>query len=127
MLQLSPSEAATLETLLPDLQAIGFDLSPLGGGSYSVLAHPLGTEGLSPSDLVQSLLSDAATGQADAPETVHHHLALKLARKVAIPVGQALSTEEMANLVGNLFTCSTPNLTPDGQATLCIVHPEELF
>ena len=127
MLQLSPSEAATLETLLPDLQAIGFDLSPLGGGSYSVLAHPLGTEGLSPSALVQSLLSDATTGQADAPETVHHHLALKLARKVAIPVGQALSTEEMANLVGNLFTCSTPNLTPDGQATLCIVHPEELF
>lgn len=125
-IQLSPSEAATLETLLPDLEAIGFDLSPLGGGTYSVLAHPLGTEGLPPAALVQSLLDDALTGQADTPDAVHHHVALNLARRVALPVGEVLSPAEMANLVENLFTCSTPNLTPDGHATLCIIHPEEL-
>jgi len=44
-----------------------------------------------------------------------------------MPVGQALTTEEMAHLVEQLFTCSTPNLTPDGAATLSLFNPETMF
>lgn len=127
MLTLSPSESAVLESIMPQLTTVGFDISALGGGAFSVLATPSGTEGLATSDLVTSILNDAIGGQADAAGTVNHIVAFALARKVAMPVGQALQPNEMAQLVEDLFTCTTPNLTPDGAATLTIIHPEKLF
>ena len=127
MLNVSPSENSVLENLLPQLHSVGFDISPLGTGSFSILATPAGTEGIAPSSLVETILHDAITGQADAAGTIGHIVAFALARKVAMPIGQALDTEEMARLVEQLFTCATPNLTPDGMPTLIVIKPEKMF
>ncbi|MDQ9831430.1 hypothetical protein RFX70_21865, partial [Acinetobacter baumannii] len=70
--------------------------------------------GIAPESLVSSILQDALQGEANASETVGHVIACALARKVAMPVGQALNNEEMSLLIEQLFTCSTPNLTPEG-------------
>lgn len=126
MLTLSPSESATLESLMEQMQNVGFDLAPLGGGNYSVNAVPTGTEGLSPVSLVSSILSDAQTGQADASQTIGHIVASSLARKVAIPTGQVLSQEEMRHILERLFSCATPSLTPDGVPTLVILSQEQI-
>ena len=48
LIQLPVSEAAVLESLSDDLAAVGFDLSPLGGGSYAINGIPSGIEGLNP-------------------------------------------------------------------------------
>lgn len=127
MLNVSPSENSVLESLLPQLHSVGFDISPLGTGSFSILATPTGTEGIAPSALVGTILHDAITGEADAAHTVGHIVAFALARKVAMPVGQALSAEEMARIVEQLFTCATPNLTPDGSPTLIVIKPGKMF
>lgn len=126
MLTLSPSESVVFESLLPELQAVGFDISPLGGGSFSILGTPLATEGLAPQAILQGILSDAMQGQANAAEATHHLVANALAHKVAMPVGQYLSTAEMAALIEQLFTCSTPNLTPGGAPTLIILKQEQI-
>lgn len=127
MLTVSPSEAVVVEQITPQLLEVGFDVSPLGNGSYSILAVPFGTEGLSPSSLVQSILADAVSGQANASDAVGHIVSLALARKVAMPVGQLLSCEEMRELTLQLFRCASPNLTPDGKPTLTIIYPERLL
>lgn len=127
MMAVSPSEAVVLEKILPQLQGVGFDISPLGNGSFSILAMPAGTEGIAPGSLVEHILADAVAGQAQAHETVSHLIARAMARKVAIPVGQVLQTEEMGRLVEALFTCSTPNLTPDGLPTLVMLVPDKMF
>lgn len=126
MITVSPSEALVLEQIMPQLQDLGFDLSPLGTGSYSICAVPVNTDGISPVALVTSILSDAVEGHVNAAETIAHTIALSLARKVAIPVGQLLSSDEMNRLVEQLFTCTTPNLTPDGSPTLVVVDPDKL-
>ena len=100
--------------------------SPLGGGSFSILGTPLATEGLAPQAILQGILSDAMQGQANAAEATHHLVANALAHKVAMPVGQYLSTAEMAALIEQLFTCSTPNLTPGGAPTLIILKQEQI-
>lgn len=127
MLSLSPSESVMFEQIIPQLQEVGFDVSPLGSGSFSVLAVPTGTEGIAPLQLVHSILADAINGQANAAQTIGHIIALSLARKVAMPVGQVLSSGEMHRLVEQLFTCSTPNLTPEGAPTLIMLDPKTLF
>lgn len=126
MIQLPASEAAMLESILDDLSAVGFDLSPLGGGSYAINGIPSGIEGLNPVDLIHSMVSTAMEKGGDVKEEVRHILALTLARAAAIVYGQVLSNEEMSNLVDSLFACPSPNYTPDGKTILATIREEEI-
>ena len=127
MLTVPLSEAIVLEEIMPQLQHVGFDISPLGQGSFSILAMPLGAEGMKPAELVGSILADAVTGEAQAVDTVAHLIATSLAQKIAMPVGQALCNEDMKELTEQLFTCQTPQLTPNGLPTIIMLNPENMF
>ena len=127
MLTVPLSEAIVLEEIMPQLQHVGFDISPLGQGSFSILAMPLGAEGMKPAELVGSILADAVTGEAQAVDTVAHLIATSLAQKIAMPVGQALCNEDMKELTEQLFSCQTPQLTPNGLPTIIMLNPENMF
>lgn len=127
MLTVPLSEAIVLEEIMPQFQHVGFDISPLGQGSFSILAMPLGAEGMKPAELVGSILADAVTGEAQAADTVAHLIAASLAQKIAMPVGQALCNEDMKELTEQLFTCQTPQLTPNGLPTIIMLNPENMF
>ncbi|MCD8183831.1 MAG: DNA mismatch repair endonuclease MutL [Bacteroides sp.] len=126
IIQLPASEAAVLESLSDDLSAVGFDLSPLGGGSYAINGIPSGIEGLNPVELVRNMVHTAMEKGNDVKEEVQTILALTLARAAAIVYGQVLSPDEMSSLVDNLFACSTPNYTPDGRTVLATIKEEEV-
>ena len=126
LIQLPPSQAALLEELTDELTSVGFDISNLGGGSFSVLAIPAGTEGLDPGALVGGLLDDAVSKATGAKAEIGHIIALSLAKKAALPLGQALSQEEMEDLIEKLFACDTPNYTPDGKLILSIFSQEQI-
>ena len=117
--QFSPSEAVTMQQLLPDLSAIGFDLSDLGGNTYAINGVPVGTEGLDPVALIQQMVADESINSQLS--TVNSRVALRLAQSAAIPYGQVLSNDEMENIINELFSCSNVNYTPDGKAILCIL------
>lgn len=126
IVQLPASEAAMLESILDDLAAVGFDLSPLGGGSYAINGIPSGIEGLNPVDLIRSMVHTAMEKGNDVKEEVHTILASTLARAAAIVYGQVLSNEEMSNLVDSLFACPSPNYTPDGRTVLATIKEEDI-
>lgn len=130
LLQLSPSASGVLESLFDELSSIGFDLSPLGGGTYSILGIPAGTEGLDPVSLLQSIVDDASQGQVEVKEQIHHLIAHSLARRAAMPIGQALSEAEMVDLVVRLYETENPHFTPDGHlvsVTLPIEKISQMF
>lgn len=126
LIQLSPTAAHMLDQLTEELTGIGFDLSPLGGGSYSILGIPAGTEGLDPATLLQSLVDDALHGQVEVKEQIHHIIATSLARRAAMPIGQALSETEMQDLLNRLFATDSPHFTPEGQPTMASLSNEQI-
>ena len=126
LLQLPSSESAIFEGLLLDLSSVGFDISPLGGGSYSILGIPAGTEGLDPVTMLQSLVDDAKNGQVQVKEQIDHLIALTLSRRAAIPVGQMLDDKEMVDLLEKLFKSSNPNYTPDGATIMATITNESI-
>ena len=125
-LTLPPSEAVAFEKLMQDLQSVGFEVSSLGGGDFSVLGTPAGTEGLDASELLQDILQETLDGKSDAADGIRHRIALTLARRAAMPVGEYLSGAEMSALVDQLFSTGTPNFTPDGQTVLVILAVENI-
>lgn len=125
VMQFSPSEVALLQELLPLLTRMGFDLSDLGGGSYTVNAIPANIDG-DPVTLVRSIIAEAAEKGGAAVSSPQERLALSLARATAVPYGQLLTNEEMDNLTNELFACSNINYTPDGRAILCILPQSDI-
>ncbi len=126
VVQFSASDAVVLEKILPELQAMGFELTDLGKYSYGIQAIPAGLDGLNFVQLVQEMVSDTIEKGLGSLHDIHSSLALSLARHAAIPQGQILSNEEMENIVNELFTCSNVNYTPDGKAILCILPQREI-
>ena len=126
LLQLPTSSATFLENILNDLFAVGFDISPLGGGSFSIMGIPAGTEGLDPIAMLQSLVDDAEQGQAQVKDQIDHLIALSLSRKAALPIGQLLDNKEMTDLLERLFASTNPNYTPDGASILATITNDSI-
>ena len=59
-LTLSPSDSVIMDQMLPELSALGFDLSSLGGGTFAINGIPAGLEGLDPISLLQQILADVS-------------------------------------------------------------------
>lgn len=126
VVQLPVSDNVKLQVVLPEMEQMGFELNDLGAGSYSVTAVPVGLDGLNVVRLVEDMVSTAMEGGSSVVEEINKSLALTLARNAAIPQGQALSNQEMEDIVDKLFTCSNVNYTPDGKSILCILRQQEI-
>ena len=126
VVQFSIADAMLLEEATDELKALGFDLSPLGGGSFAVRGMPAGLEGIQPATLLAHIVESIKEGSADAEADIQHRLALTIARSASIVVGQALTNAEMDSLINQLFACTNPNHTPDGKLIVTILQYAEI-
>ena len=126
VVQFPPSENVVMEKLLTRLAAVGFDLTPLGQGSYAVNGIPGGIEGLDYVRLLRNMVDDATQHGVVNDDELNSSLALSMARHAAIPQGQVLDNQEMENLVNELFVCSNVNYTPDGRPILAILPQHDI-
>ena len=125
-LDLSAAEAVALDSISQEVQSLGFEISSLGGGSFSLNGVPVDTEGLSPTELLLDIIHSAMEQTFSVREKLYEKLALSMARKVAIVTGQILTPDEMSNLVTSLFKVSEPARTPDGQIIVYIMPDTEI-
>ena len=124
LLELSPSDAALLTSILDDIRALGFDITPLGGSSFSIVGAP--SEQANPVAVVQQMVESVKQQDGGHTDALHHQLALVLARSNAIEVGEVLSPVQMETLIGDLFQCENPNLSPSGKTILSILQQEQI-
>ncbi len=122
----SGRNAALMESVLREMEHMGFELTPLGADNYAINSIPDGLEGLNPSNLLSDMMEDALSSGSGTVDDIHHTLALSLARKAAIPIGQVLTHEEMDSLLRSLLTSENANLTPDGKKTYFIVSDADI-
>ena len=124
LLELSPSDAALLTGMLDDVRALGFDITPLGGSSFSIVGAPSGQA--DPVTVVQQMVESVKQQDGGHADALHHQLALVLARHNAIEVGEVLTPVQMETLIGDLFQCENPNLSPSGKTILTILQQEAI-
>ena len=122
----SPSEAVTLQRVLPEITNLGFELTDMGDNSYAVNAVPAGLEGIDVVKLVTAMVDSAVGHESSVVDDINRSLALSLARNAAIPQGQVLSNDEMENIINSLFACGNVNYTPDGKRILAIFGQQDI-
>ena len=126
VVQFEKDDCIVLEDLMDDISSLGFDLSNLGGGSYSVNGIPTGLEGIDISVLLHDMIVSAKEKTNDIRRDAQEALALTMAENAAIVYGQVLSTVEMEHLLQDLFSTKTPARTPDGKLIYTIIEDKTL-
>lgn len=121
-----PTEADVVGQLIPELSEVGFSISDLGGGSFSIDGVPADIETMDATAMLREIVVAAKEKVGRPREEIDAAVALTMARRTAIPQGQVLSNEEMENLVNRLFGCSNVNMSPEGKPILCILQQEEI-
>ncbi len=125
VVEFSPKDAAFVDSIIDELSAIGFDLSNLGGGSYSINGIPDGCEESPAGKLLQEIVADAMQSGSVRGE-MHKAIALSMAKSSAIAYGQTLSDEEIIKIVDDLFVTESPTYTPDGKLILTVVKDNDI-
>ena len=126
VLHLSAAQGVALQTLLPEMETMGFSLSPLGGNDWAVNAIPAGLDGINASAMVQQILESVENGGIPVKKRILEHLALTVARSAAIPVGRTLMQEEMEILMADLLRLPEPNYTPDGKTIISVISIDQI-
>jgi DNA mismatch repair protein MutL len=109
-----------------EISGLGFDLSNLGGGSYSVNGIPPGIEGIDAENLLHEMLASVKGETCNVRKDAQEALALTMAESSAIVYGQILSSIEMEHLLKDLFETEAPARTPDGKLIYTIIEDKYL-
>lgn len=120
VIQFDKEDALTVEDMMDDICSLGFELSNLGGGAYSINGIPSGIEGVDIDSLLHDMVVAAREKMNNIKKDAQEAMALTMAENAAIVYGQVLSIAEMERLLQDLFATKTPARTPDGKLVYTI-------
>ncbi|RQP13459.1 MAG: DNA mismatch repair endonuclease MutL [Parapedobacter sp.] len=124
---LNAADFQLISDLLPDIQALGFQIREFGKHTFVVEGIPADlTSGMSERQVLEQLLEDYKNNQAALKLPKREKLARSLARHAAIKSGTALSTDDMAELIDRLFACEMPNVSLSGKPVILTFTLQEL-
>ena len=126
VLELAQDEMALLQTILPDLRAIGFDLEQLTPDSFSVQGLPSQLSNQSALPTLQHILSQVRERGADTQAEWREQIAQALAENTAIPYGKSLTETEMRDLVMRLVQLPAYRRGADGKTIVSVLSDEEI-
>jgi DNA mismatch repair protein MutL len=117
---LSASDFALVLEMQPEITALGFRFDIFGKNTLLINGIPANIPTGREKELFEGLLEQFKINQSELSLPLKENLARALAKRASIKTGQKLVKEEMQSLIEGLFSCATPNYTPDGKPTFFI-------
>ncbi len=116
-INLNAADALLLKSILPEINAFGFDIQEFGQNSFVLHGSPSGLKIGNEQQMIESLLSQYKANLEKLNIDKRSQLAYHLASHTAIRQGEKLDKSEMQALIDELFACEVPYLTPGGRLT----------
>ncbi len=122
----APAEVEMLQSILPQINQLGFDIQEFGQETFVV--HGVPAEMGSGKDLQKMIegLLEQYKSNLDLQLDIHDNIARAMARSAAIRRGQNLMATEMQALIDQLFACSIPYKSPSGRNCFITFELEDL-
>lgn len=125
---LSAADAELVKELLPDIQALGFQIREFGKNAFVVEGVPADISSTaSEVEVLEQLLEGFKSNQSALKLNKRDQLARTLAKNSAIKSGTQLNIEEMTTLIDELFACEMPQVSISGKPIIVTFSLEELL
>ncbi len=102
---------------MPDLQQLGYSLEPFGKNTFVIQGTPADVGQGNEKQILDSLLEQYKHFSNELKFSKREKLVRTLAWQQAVKSGTSLTEKEMKAIVEDLFKCSIPNSTPNGNTT----------
>jgi DNA mismatch repair protein MutL len=124
--QVAPEEAQVLESHLPVLRDLGFEIEPFGPNVFIIRSVPALLADQDPVETIAAIVDDLEQGLTPGQRAVEERIILRVCKQAAVKAGQILSHEQMQSLIRQLERCRSPLTCPHGRPTLIQMTAEQL-
>jgi DNA mismatch repair protein MutL len=107
-----------LESQLPILNHLGFQVESFGPGAFLVRAMPAVLAGLDPAAALRVLVEDFEEDEEPLKSELEVKIIARICKRAAVKAGQVLSSQEQRSLLNDLEACSSPRTCPHGRPTM---------
>ncbi|HMQ08601.1 MAG TPA: DNA mismatch repair endonuclease MutL [Saprospiraceae bacterium] len=126
-IELNPSRSSTLQSILPEINTLGFEIISFGKNTFVIHSIPSGLEkGINPVQLIEALLEQFESN-LEFQLGIKENLSRSLATSTQIKSGVFMNELEMKSLIDQLFACSVPYKSPSGKKCFFSIELEELL
>lgn len=125
-IELPPADAVILRDILDEINLLGFDIAEFGGNTFVIHGKPAdlpisADEGALVEKMIDQYRNNLALNLGTA-----ENLSRSMARNASLKRGQSLTTQEMQDLIDQLFACEVPYKSPFGKNCFITMELEEL-
>ena len=125
-MELAAADAVLVKELLPDLNHLGYLLEPFGNNTFVIQGTPADVNEGNEKVAIEKMLEQYKHFSNDLKFNKREKLLRSLALQQSIKAGASLTNKEMKVLTEALFSCTTPNITPNGKPTYLEFKKDEL-
>ncbi len=116
--ELPPHHVRLLESQLPVLGKLGFQVEEFGRNTFLVRAIPVVLTGLDPRAALRVLVEDFEEDETPLQTEIEAKIIARVCKRAAVKAGQILSPDEQRALLHDLESCSSPRTCPHGRPTM---------
>jgi DNA mismatch repair protein MutL len=120
-IDLTAKQFKSIEPHIESLARLGIQLEPFGNTTLAIRAIPSVVQARDAIELVGRIVLGLEQG-----DVFPHGFLVRIAQIGAIKNGQALTTEQMQQVIRKLERCPDPLISPSGRATLIHMSSEQL-
>ncbi|MDP6908113.1 MAG: hypothetical protein QF371_01345, partial [Flavobacteriales bacterium] len=124
--ELSSSDAKSLNGILEEVNLMGMHIEPFGKNNFIIQGLAPYIDEASAKDVIDELLEEFKQSGNLSTSKRQEKLAQAMARKASIEHGKVLHVKEMNQLIDELFACNQPYAAPNGKPTLITLSLDEL-
>ena len=123
---LAASDFALVLEMKQEIESLGFRFEVFGKNTLVINGVPANLATGREKELFEGLIDQFKINQSQLSLPLKENLARALAKRACIKSGQKLVKEEMQALIEGLFSCNTPNYSPEGNPTFFIFEHSKI-
>ncbi|OHX67255.1 DNA mismatch repair endonuclease MutL [Flammeovirga pacifica] len=104
-----------------EIAALGFGFQLEDNHSILIKGVPTLIQGNDEQEIIEELIEQLKYNKEELRISANENIARSLAKRASIKSGQILELQEMKSMIEQLFSCSSPNYTPDGKKTIVLM------
>ncbi|MBO5053334.1 MAG: DNA mismatch repair endonuclease MutL [Muribaculaceae bacterium] len=127
-IELTTTLSALLVAMKDEFAKLGFTVEqePNNSLEWNIRAIPATLEPTHAANVLRELLTSVDEQASDAIDVLHQKAALSIAKSAAMRGQRALTDDEIARLISDLYSLPSPNYTVDGLPVTRLIKPDDL-